>query len=257
MKKLSIKKSNVLILKDGFEMYIDNCFQRNLREATIKHYQQSFKQLYKYIPEDTLLNDISKETYDFFVVALKKKLSNDISINSYLRDLITVFNFLMKSGLIERFEMKSIKTSKTNVEAYTDNELKILPEKPNLKRCSFVEYQSWVMVNFLFSAGVRQHSLNNIKIRDIDIYNNLAYINVTKNRKPIVIPLSSTMLNILKEYLKYRQHKNEEDYLFCNVFGNQLTNQQVTICFIHIIKNAVLIQPDCIDSDIHLQNNGY
>lgn len=91
VKKLSIKKSNVLTLKDGFEMYIDNCFQRNLREATIKHYQQSFKQFYKYIPEDTLLNDISKKTYDFFVVALKKKLSNDISINSYLRDLITVF----------------------------------------------------------------------------------------------------------------------------------------------------------------------
>ena len=98
MKKLSIKKSNVLTLKDGFEMYIDNCFQRNLREATIKHFQQSFKQFYKYIPEDTLLNDISKKTYEFFVVALKKKLSNDISINSYLRDLITVFNFLMKSG---------------------------------------------------------------------------------------------------------------------------------------------------------------
>lgn len=119
--------------------------------------------------------------------------------------------------------MKSIKTSKANVETYTDNELKILLEKPNLKRCSFIEYQSWVMVNFLFSTGVRQHSLNNIKIRNIDIYNNLAYINVTKNRKPIVIPLSSTMMNILKEYLKYRQHKNEEDYLFCNVFGNQLT----------------------------------
>ena len=72
VKKLSIKKSNVLTLKDGFEMYIDNCFQRNLREATIKHYQQSFKQFYKYIPEDTLLNDISKKTYEFFVVALKK-----------------------------------------------------------------------------------------------------------------------------------------------------------------------------------------
>ena len=119
--------------------------------------------------------------------------------------------------------MKSIKASKANVETYTDNELKILLEKPYSKRCSFIEYQSWVIVNFLFSTGVRQHSLNNIKIRDIDIYNNLAYINVTKNRKPIVIPLSSTMMNILKEYLKYRQHKNEEDYLFCNVFGNQLT----------------------------------
>ncbi len=72
----------------------------------------------------------------------------------------------MKGGLIERFEMKPIKASKANVETYPDNELKILLENPNLKRCSFIEYQSWVMVNFLFSTGVRQHSLNNIKIRD-------------------------------------------------------------------------------------------
>jgi integrase/recombinase XerD len=31
------------------------------------------------------------------------------------------------------------------------------------------------------------------------------------------------MVSILKEYLKYRQHKSNEDYLFCNVFGGQLT----------------------------------
>ena len=78
-----------------------------------------------------------------------------------MRDLITVFNFLMKSGLIERFEMKSIKASKANVETYTDNELKILLEKPNLKRCSFIEYQSWVMVNFLFSTGVQRREREN------------------------------------------------------------------------------------------------
>ena len=30
------------------------------------------------------------------------------------------------------------------------------------------------------------------------------------------------MINVLSEYLKYRQHKNTEEYLFCNVFGCQL-----------------------------------
>ena len=31
------------------------------------------------------------------------------------------------------------------------------------------------------------------------------------------------MANILREYLTFRQHKTTDDYLFCNVFGNQLT----------------------------------
>ena len=30
------------------------------------------------------------------------------------------------------------------------------------------------------------------------------------------------MTNILSEYLKYRHHKSGDDYLFCNVYGQQL-----------------------------------
>ena len=62
----------------------------------------------------------------------------------------------------------------------------------------------------------------NIKVKDIDFDNNVVYVNVTKNRKPLIVPLNQTMVNILTEYLKYRQHKSNEDYLFCNVFGQQL-----------------------------------
>ncbi len=30
------------------------------------------------------------------------------------------------------------------------------------------------------------------------------------------------MVNILKEYLKHRQHQSPDDWLFCNAFGQQL-----------------------------------
>jgi len=61
-----------------------------------------------------------------------------------------------------------------------------------------------------------------IKVKDIDFDNNVVYVNVTKNRKPLIVPLNQTMVNILREYLKYRNHKTDDDYLFCNVFGQQL-----------------------------------
>jgi integrase/recombinase XerD len=78
------------------------------------------------------------------------------------------------------------------------------------------------MTNFLFSTAVRQRSLMFIKVKDIDFDNNVVYVNVTKNRKPLIVPLNQTMVNILSEYLKYRNHKTDDDYLFCNVFGQQL-----------------------------------
>ena len=50
----------------------------------------------------------------------------------------------------------------------------------------------------------------------------VVYVNVTKNRKPLIVPLNQTMVSILDEYLKYRHHKSNDDFLFCNSFGQQL-----------------------------------
>lgn len=118
--------------------------------------------------------------------------------------------------------MQSIKTDRSHVETYTEHELQILLKKPNLKKCSFVEYQSWTMTNFLFCTGIRQRSLMNIKIKDVDFDNRVVNVNVTKNRKPLIIPVNQTMSHILKEWLKCRQYKTKDDYLFCNVYGQQL-----------------------------------
>jgi integrase/recombinase XerD len=78
------------------------------------------------------------------------------------------------------------------------------------------------MTNFLFSTAVRQRSLRFIKVKDLDFDNNVVYVTVTKNRKSLIVPFNRTLSNILKEFLKYRQHKSDEDFLFCNVFGQQL-----------------------------------
>lgn len=222
MKKLQMVVSNSLTFEQGCNKYLDNCRQRNLREGTINHYKQSYTQFYKFFDPETPIEEITEKEYNRYVLHLRRTLHNDVSINSYLRDMITTLHFLMNEGYLPHFKMQAIKVDKTNVETYTDEELHILLAKPNIKRCSFIEYQSWVMTNFLFSTGIRQRSLMFIQIKDIDFDNSVVYVNVTKNRKPLILPLNVTMTNILKEYLKYRQHENNDAYLFCNVYGHQL-----------------------------------
>ena len=212
-----------ITFEQGCDRYILNCKQRNLREATINHYRQSYTQFYKYFDRKMLLSEITEQTYKDYVVHLCSIIENDVSVNSYLRDLITTIHFWMNEGFVPYFKMQAIKVDKHNIEIYSDSELKILLQKPDLKRCKFTEYQCWVQTNFLFSTGVRQRSMINVKVKDVDLYNNVVNINVTKNRKPQIVPIIQTMANILKEYLKYRQHNSAEDYLFCNVFGKQLT----------------------------------
>lgn len=215
-------RGDTITFGEGCDKYIDYCRQRNLRQATINHYKYSYKQFYKFFSSDMPLHEMTEQAYNDYVLYLCNKLNNDISINSYLRDLITTIHFWQSEGYVQNFKMKSIKVNKEAIATYTDDELKLLLKKPNLKQCKFIEYQAWVMTNFLFCTGIRQRSLMYIKIKDIDFDNDIIYVNMTKNRKPLVIPLNQTMINILREFLKYRQHKNNDDYLFCNVYGQQL-----------------------------------
>lgn len=222
MKKMKMTVSDKVTFEEGCNKYLDNCRQRNLREGTINHYKQSYTQFYKYFDADMPVEEFTSDMYKQYVVYLRNTLQNDVSINSYLRDLITTLHFLMNEGYVEPFKMQAIKVDRTNVETYSDDELRTLLQKPNIKKCSFTEYQSWVMTNFLFSTGVRQRSLINIKVKDVDFDNNVVYVNITKNRKPLLVPINQTMAHILNEYLKYRKYKSKDDFLFCNVFGEQL-----------------------------------
>jgi integrase/recombinase XerD len=222
MKRMRMLEANSLTFEEGCNKSLENCRARNLREGTINHYKQSYVQFAKFFDMQMPVSEMDAQLYQKYVIFLRETLHNDVSINSYLRDFITTRHSLMNEGYLPYFKMQAIKVDRSGVETYSEEELMALLKKPNIKKCSFIEYQSWVMTNFLFSTAVRQRSLRFIKVKDLDFDNNVVYVTVTKNRKSLIVPFNRTLSNILKEFLKYRQHKSDEDFLFCNVFGQQL-----------------------------------
>lgn len=222
MKRMKMHVLNDVTFEQGCEEYLRDCEARNLRNGTIKHYRDSMKQLFKYVDKDSLIADMDKSTVESLVIQLRNNDElNDMSLYTYTRDFKTLLYFFMEREYLDRFKITIPKADKQPIETYTDSDLMKLLKKPNIKLCSFNEYKTWVIVNFLLSTGVRQNSLLNIKIKEIDFDNGVVMVNVTKNRKPLLIPLNDDILLILKEYLKYRGGE-QEDYLFCNVYGQQL-----------------------------------
>ena len=208
--------------KEGCEDYLLDCKARNLREGTLKHYTDVMKQLYKFIPEDTPIEKMNANTFKKFIIQMGERPEiNSQSLNTYARDLKTLMYFFMRQEYIPKVKLDVPKVDKTPIETYTDSELQILLKKPNLKKCSFTEYKMWVMTNFLLSTGVRQKSLLNIKVRDLDFDSEFINITHTKNRKALIIPMNSDIKKILLEYLRYRGGE-ADDYLFCNIYGKQL-----------------------------------
>ena len=228
---------NNVTFREGLEEYLLDCKARNLRDGTLRHYTDSAKQIMKYIGEDTLISSIDRAAVDDFIVQLRDNpMLNDMSLYTYARDFKTLMYFFMRREYIPYFKIIIPKADKQPIETYTDRELQILLKKPNLRHCGFTEYKVWVMTNFLLSTGIRQHSLVNIKIKDIDFGADVVHINVTKNRKPLIIPLNADIKKILQEYLKYRKGE-ANDYLFCNVYGKQLVRSTVYHSFYDYNKN--------------------
>lgn len=231
MGKIKMSVENDITFVEGCEEYFLDCKARNLRDGTIKHYVDSTKQIKKYIGEDILIKDIDKDVIDDFIIQLRENpLLNDMSLYTYARDFKTLVYFFMRKEYLPYFKINIPKADKQPIETYTDKELMVLLKKPNLRHCGFTEYKVWVMTNFLLSTGIRQRSLINIKIKDLDFENDVVYVNVTKSRKPLIIPLNIDIKKILQEYLKYRKG-DAEDYLFCNVFGKQLVRSTVYHAF--------------------------
>lgn len=223
MRRKKLITSNTLTFQEGFTEFIYSCRARNLREGTVKHYEQSYKSIIRYFDKDIPVENINKTTVDTFIIKCKGNPAiGEQSLYTYLRDLKTILRFYMKNGYLKSFDIPLTKVNKTPIETYSESEIKQLLKKPNLKQCSFVEYRNYCIVCMLLSSGVRLRSLINIRIKDIDFENEVAYIQHTKNRKALIIPLNVSILKVLKEWLKQRQHKSAEDFLFCNIYGNQL-----------------------------------
>ena len=221
MKKISLNQNQPITISECFEQYIVRCKVRNLSEKTLDIYKVHFSVLEKYsITANWSLNTINLTLIDGFILYLRDRGCNDITVQSYLRDLRAFFYFCMDNEWIPQFKIKLPKADKKIKETYTDEELKILLKKPNLKTSDFTEYKTWVYSNYLLATGNRISSVLNIKIGDLDFDNQLIQMNTSKNRKAQIIPMSDSLAIILKEYLSYRKG-TDSDYLFCNSYGQK------------------------------------
>ena len=226
--KLGTLEVKTITFTEGFDNYINECRVRNLREASIKHNISGFIAITKYIPKETLIEDINKQTYEGMIKDMKKDGISGATLYIYCADFRKIINWFIAENYLLPFKITMPKVDKIPKQTYSDEELEKLLKKPNIKKCLFTEYKVWVLENFLLSTGLRLSSFINIKIKDVDLYNNVVNVTHTKNRKALIVPLNKSIVTILKEYLRYRHYKSKEDYLFCNVYGEKLTKPCIT-----------------------------
>ena len=135
-------------------------------QDTIDSYNETYRAFTKYYDEQNPCSSLNVDVMNGFILYMKRRGTlNDMSINSHLKNMRAFINFCAGLGYLEEFKVQLLTTEKPIKETYSDKEIAVLLRKPNIKKCSFVEYRNWVFINYLLATGNRVSTIINIKIR--------------------------------------------------------------------------------------------
>ena len=225
-KNIKMIQSDISI-EQGFERFFRWCRLKGFSDYSIEFYDEIRMNFALFQNLDAPIDSINKELFEEYTLFLQKKDISSVTVYTYLRGLKRVCNYFIDNDLLDPFKIELPKVETSVREIYTESELKKLLKKPNLKSCRFSEYRNWVIVNYLLGTGQRRNTITNIRIGDVDLENRLVTLKVTKNRKESILPLTSSLVSILEEYLSYRGG-DKDDYLFCSQDGGKLANSSLT-----------------------------
>lgn len=219
MAKITMKTS--VTIADTFQDFLASKKATGVSEKTLATYGQHFSAIGKHLSPNIPINSLCKADLDSMVSSMRDSGLAANSIKSYTRTMKSFLSWCNAAG-ITRLNLPLYKAEETIKETYTDEELKRLIKKPDMKKCEFPEYRNWVIVNLLLNNGCRAATIRNIQMQDVDIENKVIYLRHTKNKRAQVIPLCDALCGVLREYMRIRGG-NEGEYLFPNENGSQLT----------------------------------
>lgn len=202
------------------EEYCELCKRRGLAEITIKGYRYSTR-YFKKFNENTLINRNTILDY------IKYLQDNDVkwtTINSYIRKLTPVLNYAYEIGYYPKVKVEYVKGQKEAKEIYGKEELQLLLEHP--KKKDFVTIRNWTMTWVFASTGIRRTELINLKVSNVNLLERTLLLNTTKNKTARYVPISSSLYDVLCEYIELRNGKNS-DYLFPTVYNTKMSTSAI------------------------------
>jgi integrase/recombinase XerD len=243
--KRTIKKSSgydLIPIAQAFEEYLIEKEARNLSAATIKSYRDTMSLWFRFNKfDDETTTDEIKQTHIFkWINTMRLNGVKPSSINHYLRDVRAFCYWCMDADrkyIEPAFKIKMVEGQEEQLKLFSDDELEALLEKPR-KNDGFTEWRTWAIVNWVLGTGNRAATIVDVKITDINYARKEIVLGHTKNKKAQIIPLSSSLEVVLKEYIRmWRKDAELDAYLFCNIGEEQLTTNALRHSFSRYCEN--------------------
>ncbi len=222
--------------KDNFLNYIKN---KNYSNYTINSYNKDLDNFYVYLNQNN--TEIKKVNYKFlrgYLTILYDKKYSKKTIARNISTLKSFFKYLKKENIIKSNPMNLIKTPKIDKKLpkflnYDDLE-KILSIPDTT---TFLGKRNALILELLYSTGVRVSELVNIKLNDIDLSEEKILILGKGNKERYVLFGRKAKEKIL-DYLKEKM--DDSPYLIVNRYGNKISDRGIRKILDSIILEASL-----------------
>lgn len=211
--------------------YPDNTVNSYLSDITIfKEYLSSLK--INYLKVD---KDIIRE----YLKVLGNSNYKSSSINRILSSLKNYYEYLEYKHLIEYNPLKDLnrpKKEKRLPNFINNNDYEEIIKK-SLERTDFIGRRNTLLLELLYSSGIRISEALNIKIKDINIGDKSIRI-LGKGSKMRIVYFGEYAKEYLEEYLKVRNSSLE--YLFLNKNNTLLTRRGAEYIISNLVKTSLL-----------------
>ena len=218
-----------------FSSFLDYLkFEKKYSQKTIIAYKNDLKSFQLFNCNKFEQKDIKRVNYSqirtWVVKLVADKISNG-TINRKISSLNSYYKFLLKTGDIKinpLNEHKALKTKSTIQLPFSETEITNVLNPSNFDK-SFEGYRDFLILELLYTTGMRRQELIDLKIQNID-YSNKRIKVLGKRNKERYIPLISSTIESIDTYLKYRDElKNLKgnDKLFLTSKGKRIYDNLV------------------------------
>lgn len=229
---------------NNFIEYLE--YEKGYSEKTIINYEKDLELFNKYLKNNkiTNINNIDYNVIRKYLSYLHNNRYESSSISRKISTLRTFFKYCLKENKIKNnptILISNPKKEKKLPKYLNFDEMEKLIDSINIKEKKGIRNR--LIIELLYSTGIRVSELVNIKIKDISTKENQIKILGKGNKERIVIfgNKAKEMIKIyLNEYKELFKGNIYDSYLLINDKGKQLTTNRIELIVKDVLRHSTI-----------------
>tara|TARA_Y100000385_G_C12997767_1_gene595723 strand:+ start:52 stop:966 length:915 start_codon:yes stop_codon:yes gene_type:complete len=228
-------KQEILINQiEGFVEYLN--VEKNYALNTISSYKRDLLKFVSFLNNRGITNwvSIDSDAINIFVMELRHRSISAKSLKRYLSSIRVFFNYLIENNIIQKNPALSVQTPKVERVLPKTIDFDDLRRMMSINTSSYKELRSVLMIELLYSCGLRVSELVGVNLADFDLSEGFVKV-MGKGGKARFSPIGEATIDVLKRYLEMRPNCSS-DALFINQKNIRISTRTVQ----NVVKNRAL-----------------